>query len=210
MNVLIVTPACNEEKNLPDLIDSMLNQSFLPLEWVIVDDGSLDNTSNVIKNTSLKYPWVTYLRKEKKGIRSPGKSVMETFYFGFENKKSQNYDIIIKLDADLILPTNYLELIVFEFSKNQKLGMCGGVCVVESNGKYILEKQANLDHIRGAIKAYKRECFEDIGGLLKKMGWDTVDEHHARFRGWSVLVKSELKVIHQRLTYKEYGFWQRS
>ena len=69
MKVLIITPACNEEKNLPLLIKSMVNQSIIPFEWIIVDDGSKDNTSNVIQKAAIKFPWIKYLRKEKKSTR---------------------------------------------------------------------------------------------------------------------------------------------
>ena len=205
MKLLVITPACNEEGNLPDLIQSMSKQSLLPDEWIIVDDGSIDNTSNVILNASNTYSWLKYLRKPKNNLRSPGKSVMETFYFGLENNTCQDYDLVMKLDADLILPTNYIDKIVHEFKTTPNLGICGGVCVIDVNGNYVLEKQTNSDHIRGALKTYNKHCFVDIGGLLKKMGWDTVDEHHARYRGWKILVKSDLKVIHKRETNKEYG-----
>ncbi len=206
MKILIITPACNEEKHLPVLIESVLLQSYLPTEWIIVDDGSKDNTSNVIKHASMRHTWIKYLRKDKKDVRAPGKSVMEAFYFGFNNKDTLLYDIVLKLDADLVLPINYLEMIKTQFQKYAKIGICGGVCVVKNNNKYIIEHETNLDHIRGAIKAYRKECFDDIGGLLKNMGWDTVDEHSARFKGWHVSVLTDLKVIHQRSTHQEYGF----
>ena len=160
----------------------MLEQSFLPVEWIIVDDGSTDNTSNVIQKAAIKYSWISYLRKEKTGPRSPGKSVIDTFYFGLNNKKIIHYDIIMKLDADLVLPSHYLESIKIQFHNNVKIGICGGVCAVQLGHDYVVEKETNIDdHIRGAIKAYRRECFEDIGGLVKAMGWDTVDEHAARY-----------------------------
>ncbi|MAQ69858.1 MAG: glycosyl transferase family 2 [Flavobacteriales bacterium] len=206
MKTLIITPACNEEKHLSDLIDSMINQSVLPSCWLIVDDGSIDNTSNVIKQSTIKYSWIKYLRKEKIGTRSPGKSVMDTFYFGFDQVNNDEYDVIFKLDADLVLPPNYIESIINAFQKNTKIGMVGGVCVIESNGQHVLEAETNLDHIRGALKAYRQECFQEIGGLVKKMGWDTVDEHHARFKGWEVSVLEDLEVLHQRSTHQEYGF----
>jgi glycosyltransferase involved in cell wall biosynthesis len=206
MKILIITPACNEEKNLPILIKSLINQSLLPFEWIIVDDGSKDNTSNVIQKAAIKYSWIKYLRKEKTTDRSPGKSVMEAFYAGYNYKSSNDWDIIMKLDADLVLPSNYLEHIVNEFTNNSKAGVCGGVCVLENNGIHNIEKQTNLDHVRGAIKAYRRECFQEMGGLIKNMGWDTVDEHHARFNGWDVIVKPKLQVIHQRPTHKEFGY----
>ena len=91
MKFLIITPACNEEKHLPDLIQSMVNQTLLPFEWIIVDDGSTDNTSNLIQQACLEHKWIRYLRKEKKGLRSPGKSVMEVFYYGFDKRKRNDY-----------------------------------------------------------------------------------------------------------------------
>ena len=206
MKALIITPACNEENHLPELINSMIHQSVLPIEWIIVDDGSTDNTSNVIQKAAVNYSWISYLRKEKTGDRSPGKSVIETFYFGFYNRKNLEYDVVMKLDADLVLPPDYIRTVLAQFKLNDKIGICGGVCVMQEGEKYILEKETNLDHIRGAIKSYKKLCFNEIGGLLKEMGWDTVDEHSARFHGWIVKVMPELKVVHQRSTHQEYGF----
>ena len=205
MKVLIITPACNEENHLPQLIQSVINQSVVPIKWIIVDDGSIDNTSNVIQNAAVKHSWIQYLRKEKQGKRSPGKSVMETFYYGLNNSQVLDYDIIMKLDADLVLPANYLSSIIDQFQQDAKIGMCGGVCVIDSGSNYVLEKETNLDHIRGAIKAYRKECFHDINGLLKSMGWDTVDEHSSRFNGWKIVVLKDLHVLHQRSTHKEYG-----
>ena len=65
LKFLIITPSCNEEGFLPNLIQSVVSQSFLPDEWIIVDDGSTDDTANIIKEASLKYPWIRYIRKEK-------------------------------------------------------------------------------------------------------------------------------------------------
>ena len=206
MKILIITPACNEEKHLPALIDSVLSQSYLPVEWIIVDDGSKDNTSNVIQHATMRHDWIKYLRKENANVRAPGKNVMEAFYFGFNNRDAVMYDVVIKLDADLVLPVNYLEVIIQKFKTNPQIGICGGVCVVQNGSKYTIEQETNLDHVRGAIKAYRRECFDAIDGLLKHMGWDTVDEHSARFHGWLVSVLPELQVIHQRSTHQEYGF----
>ena len=58
MKILIITPACNEGNHLPELIQSMIAQSYLPLEWVIVDDGSIDGTSDIIKKASIKHSWI--------------------------------------------------------------------------------------------------------------------------------------------------------
>ncbi len=208
MKVLIITPACNEEHHLSDLIESMIQQSVLPVEWIIIDDGSTDNTSNLIIKASNKYSWITYLRKEKNGLRSPGKSVMEVFYYGFDKRKKNDYDIYMKIDADLILPNNYLAEIIQQFIQHPTIGICGGICVIKKSYDYTIEQQTNMDHVRGAIKAYRKECFLEIGGLVKKMGWDTIDEHYARYRKWEVCVLSNLHVIHRRSTNQDYGFFR--
>ena len=114
-----------------DLFIPILNRTV----YLMVDDGSIDNTRNVIKQAAMNYSWIKYLRKEKKDLRAPGRSVMETFYFGLQNKSSAIYDIIMKLDADLVLPKHYLSEIVDVFSKNSQVGICGGVCVIKVNGE---------------------------------------------------------------------------
>ena len=204
LKFLIITPSCNEEVFLPNLIESVVNQNFLPDEWIIVDDGSVDNSINIIKEASLKNPWIRYIRKEKKEKRSPGKNVIDTFYKGFNNRNINDFDVVVKLDADLSLPKDYFATINREMIKNSNIGICGGICTVNGN----VEGLTNLDHVRGAIKAYRKECFNQIGGLLNSMGWDTVDEHHARFLGWQVYVIDKLKVEHHRETNYEFGFYR--
>ena len=111
LKFLIITPSCNEEKFLPNLIQSVVKQNLLPDEWIIVDDGSVDDTINIIKEASLKHPWIRYVRREKEEKRSPGKSVINAFYKGFNNRNIDNFDIVVKLDADLSLPKDYFETI---------------------------------------------------------------------------------------------------
>lgn len=202
LKFLIITPSCNEDQFLPNLIESIVSQTLLPIEWIIVDDGSTDDSINIIKQASLKYPWIRYIRREKEEKRSPGKSVIEAFYKGFNNRNIESFDVVVKLDADLILPIDYFQKINGEMIDNPDVGICGGVCTI--NGA--LEGITNLDHVRGAIKAYRKVCFNQIGGLVSSMGWDTIDEYHARFLGWKVCVLKDLKVEHRRETNSAFGF----
>ena len=91
------------------------------------------------------------------------------------------------------------------FSSDATLGMFGGVCTIMQNEKWEIEALTNLDHIRGALKAYRKDCFEQIGGLKKAMGWDTLDELLARYYGWKVSVDAELKVQHLKPTGTTYS-----
>tara|TARA_Y100000589_G_scaffold332251_1_gene390786 strand:- start:3383 stop:4249 length:867 start_codon:yes stop_codon:yes gene_type:complete len=204
MKVLIITPAFNEEKHLQLLINSVISQTYQPAEWIIVDDASTDSTSNIIQHATINNKWIRYLRKSDEDSDYYN-SALEAFYFGFKKRLNDDYDIIMKLDADLILPNKYLESIISEFERNANIGICGGVCVVKNYNSYKIESGTNLDHIRGAIKSYRKSCFDQIGGISKQMGWDTLDEHTARYKGWKVKVLANLHVIHQRSTAETYG-----
>ena len=135
-----------------------------------------------------------------------------------------DYDFIVKLDADLILPNNYFETIIKHFQYDPKIGMVGGFAYIEKNNDWILENLTDKDHIRGAFKAYRKDCFLEIGGLKPSMGWDTVDELLCKYYGWQVKTDQTLKVKHLKPTganynktarYKQgeafyslgYGFW---
>ena len=91
------------------------------------------------------------------------------------------------------------------YLQNPQLGMCGGVCSIEKDGKWIKENLTNKNHLRGALKSYRKECFEAIGGLKEAMGWDTVDELLAQYHGWELLVIEDLEVKHLRPTASRYN-----
>jgi hypothetical protein len=115
------------------------------------------------------------------------------------------YDIIVKLDGDLILPINYFETVINHFKSNDTIGMVGGFAYIETNGDWILENLTDKDHIRGAFKAYRKKCFLDIGGLKPAMGWDTVDELLSKFFGWKVVTDASLIVKHLKPTGANYN-----
>lgn len=219
----IIIPAYNEEKNIRLTLDSVLKQTFLPQKIVIVNDNSTDKTAVISKEFSEKYDFIELINTGSEQIHLPGSKVIKAFNRGLETL-DENYDFIVKLDADLILPENYFERIAQIFSENPKVGMAGGRAFIEKDKKWILESLTDDDHIRGAFKAYRKECFLQIGKLKPEMGWDTVDELLARYYGWEVLVDKSLEVQHLKPTgsgynsksrYKQgeafyrlgYGFW---
>ena len=84
------------------------------------------------------------------------------------------------------------------------VGMAGGFCSVQRKDKWIPENLTGKDHIRGALKAYSKNCFIQIGELKPAMGWDTADELLARFHGWKVVTDETLLVKHLRPTGMNY------
>ena len=185
MNFYIVIPAHNEEAYLSQTLQSLTEQTLLPKKIVVVNDNSTDGTQETIDSFTSRYPYITSVLSYSEGGHVPGSKVIHAFYRGFETLDHE-FDVICKFDADLIFPKDYLQKISEIFLRNKNCGIAGGFCFIEKNGDWVLENLTNKDHIRGALKAYRNECFLAIDGLKKTMGWDTVDELLANYHGWEV------------------------
>ena len=223
MKYYIVIPSYNEEALIPLTLQSLISQTVLPSKIVVVNDNSTDKTAEIVLEFAKENPFITLVNKTSENIHLPGSKVIQAFQKGFESL-DENYDLIVKLDADLIFPSNYFETIIKHFESDSTIGMAGGFCYIEKNGDWILENLTDKDHIRGALKAYRKETFQQIGGLRPAMGWDTVDELLCKFYNWKVITDESLHVKHLKPTganynktarYKQgeafytlgYGFW---
>ena len=204
MDFYIVIPAHNEEAHLQKTLQSLVEQTFLPKKIVVVNDASTDGTQNIIQQFSEKYSFIESVFHNSETLHEPGSKVINAFYKGFETL-DDDFDIICKYDADLIFPKNYLEKISATFQSDNSVGMVGGFCYIQKEGEWILENLTNKDHIRGALKAYRKECFQKIGGLRNTMGWDTVDELLAQYHGWKIKTDTSLHVKHLKPTGKVYS-----
>jgi glycosyltransferase involved in cell wall biosynthesis len=204
MNYYIVIPAHNEEKFIALTLQSLVEQTVLPSKIVVVNDNSNDRTAEIVKGFSENYSWITLVNKTSDATHLPGSKVIQAFQKGLETLDDQ-YNFIVKADADLIFPTNYFETIISHFTSDEQIGMVGGFAYIEKNGTWILENLTDKDHIRGAFKAYRKACFQQIGGLKPAMGWDTVDELLAKFYGWKVETDDSLIVKHLKPTGANYN-----
>lgn len=205
MNIYIVIPAHNEEGFIELTLKSLINQTLLPKRLVIVNDNSTDSTESIIERYAEKHSWISLVNLTSSDQHLPGSKIINAFNKGL-GKLDKDYDIICKFDADLIFPDNYLEGIANHFKANNKLGMASGFCYVEKpNDYWVLENLTNKDHIRGALKAYRKDCFVQIGQLKPSMGWDTVDELLAKYHGWEILTDESLHVKHLKPTGQSYN-----
>ncbi|PKQ43532.1 glycosyltransferase family 2 protein [Confluentibacter flavum] len=204
MNFYIIIPAHNEESSIGLTLDSLVKQTLKPKRIVVVNDNSTDGTRDIVEAYRTRYSWIELINSKSTNEHLPGSKIINAFYKGYAVLDS-NYDVICKFDADLIFPNNYLEQLSIHFRKNDKLGMVAGFCYIEKNGHWILENLTRKDHIRGALKAYRKECFLQIGKLKPSMGWDTVDELLAKYYGWELLTDDSLKVKHLKPTGISYN-----
>lgn len=210
MRIYIVIPAHNEAAFLGDTLKSLSQQTLSPSRLVIVDDQSTDTTAEIASEYSRKFPYISLAKATSSEAHLPGSKVIQAFQTGLDTL-DDNYDIICKFDADLIFPENYLETISRHFSDKPNTGMAGGFCYIKKDQYWILESLTDKDHIRGALKAYRKECFHNIGGLRASMGWDTADELLAQFHGWEIVTDPSLKVKHLRptgFTYNKKAKWK--
>lgn len=199
----IIIPAHNEGDILAQTLDSLLEQTLPAHSIVVIDDNSTDHTATVLVDYCRRFHQVKTLYRSSSVQRLPGAKIVQAFNAGLPLVGQA--DIICKYDADLIFPPNYLETLQTYYLQNPQLGMCGGVCSIEKDGKWLKENLTNKNHLRGALKSYRKECFEAIGGLKEAMGWDTVDELLAQYHGWELLVVEDLVVKHLRPTASRYN-----
>ncbi len=204
MKYYIVIPAHNEADFISLTLNSIVHQTILPNQVVVVNDNSTDNTAEIIKEYSKKHSFIHLINNQSDSNHLPGSKVINAFYKGFNTLDSE-YDFIVKLDADIILPNNYFETVISHFNSNSNIGMCGGFAYIKEGDNWVLENLTNKDHIRGAFKAYRKKCFLDIDKLKPSMGWDTADELLAQFHGWKIKTDENLKAKHLKPTGKTYN-----
>ena len=204
MDFYIVIPAHNEADSIGLTIHSLVNQTLKPKRIVVVNDNSTDNTESIVDSYVKKHSFISLVNNKSSNQHLPGSKIINAFYKGFDTLDDQ-YDVICKFDADLIFPSNYLEVISNHFKKNNRLGMASGFCYIEKDNQWVLENLTRKDHIRGALKAYKKDCFLEIGKLKPSMGWDTIDELLAKYYNWDILTDESLQVKHLKPTGISYN-----
>ncbi|KJD37056.1 glycosyl transferase family 2 [Tamlana sedimentorum] len=204
MTFSVIIPAHNEQDVIGLTLESLVKQTLRPKQVVVVNDNSTDDSQRIIESYCQKHDWITLINSKSSNKHLPGSKIIKAFYKGF-NVINDDYDVLCKFDADLIFPENYLESIANHFLNNSKLGMAAGFCYIEKNNHWVLENLTRKDHIRGALKAYRKQCFLDIGKLKPSMGWDTVDELLAKYYGWEIFTDDTLHVKHLKPTGVSYN-----
>lgn len=226
MKFLIIIPAHNEENNISFCLESLKKQNFQDFVCMIVNDGSTDRTAEIINNFKIQDSRFRVLDLET-SEHSPGAKVVRTFDKGLQALDWKDFDVVCKYDADIVFPTNYLEKINQTFETNPKAGIVSGLVYIKKyksnseiknlrnpnenwldfsnkNNEWIFENLSSKNHVRGPIKAYRKECFEDMNGLRAVLGWDNLDILLAKKHGWDVVTIKDLWVKHLRPTAYKY------
>ena len=196
---VVITPAFNEEKYIHYPIRSMLKQTIKPLRWIIVDDGSHDNTAQQILRTIKQHDWITYYYNKKKSGQTYYSSNVYAILKGVELVRDLPYSYLAILDADMELCDDYYEKIFEKFAKYEDLGIATGT-YLEREGEGWVEKRTDPRHTPKAIQVFRRECYESCNGYIpfKFGGEDTGIEIIARMNGWKTWSFNSIIVKHYR------------
>jgi len=196
---VIITPAYNEGQYLGTTIRSVTSQTQLPARWVIVDDGSEDDTQRIAKEACDQYPWIQYRRRQRCGGDTYYASNVYAIQEGLQCLEGVSYDYLAILDADMSLPPDYYARIVQQFERCPRLGLASGVRVERANGG-IRQTLHDRRSSPKAIMVFRRQCYEEIGGFLplKYGGEDTCACFAARQVGWQTWSFPDLVTIHHR------------
>ena len=204
MKIYIVIPAHNEEDNIQETLESLVNQQLKPTQLVVVNDNSTDRTAEKVNDFIRRHSWIQLVNKKSTEEHLPGAKIVEAFYKGY-GVLDEDYEIICKYDADMVFESNYLLKLSQHFKENNRLGMAAGQCYIQKDDQWVLENLNKDDHIRGSLKAYRKECFLEIGKIAKSIGWDTLDELMVQYYGWELKVDPSLKVKHLKPTGFNYS-----
>jgi poly-beta-1,6-N-acetyl-D-glucosamine synthase len=206
MNYVVITPVRDEEEHILSTLESMTRQTVVPKEWIIVNDGSKDNTGKIIDEFAARYGWIKAVHRVDRGFRKAGGGVVDAFNDGYRALTTDAWDFVVKFDGDLTFDANYFEACFDEFQRDPELGVGGGVICYVENGEKRFEEAPSF-HVRGATKIYRKACWQKIDGLLAAPGWDTIDEIKANSLGWKTRSFPHLHLIHQRDTGAADGLW---
>jgi glycosyltransferase involved in cell wall biosynthesis len=197
----LISPARNEAEYIRQTLDSVLAQTVLPKRWIVIDDGSTDETPQILAEYAAKHDFIEVHSRADRGRRALGGGVVEVFNQGLGLIGDDPAEFVCKLDVDLILPPRYFERLLDEMARDERLGSVSGKPYFRARGSGELKSERIGDDVSaGMTKFYRRAFLDDIGGLVKGLIWDGIDCYRGRMLGWrsKSIEDPELRFIHLR------------
>lgn len=199
--VLIISPVRNEAAHIERVAASVAAQTLPPVAWVVVDDASTDDTLGILRRLEREIDFLQVHARppEREPVvdRLAIAAAPRAFNHGLQAAGEIDFTHVVKLDGDIELPPDYFEQIIARFAADPRLGMAAGNLIEPRGGRMVLMPIPRT-HIHGALKCYTRACFEAIGGIQTRLGWDTIDETYARMRGFTTENFMDIIAVHHR------------
>lgn len=179
---VLVSPCKDEAKYIEKTLRSVAQQTVKPAQWVIVDDGSRDDSMAIVAQYQTLMPFIKVVHRET-GARQVGPGVIQAFNAGLAAVDAA-HDFICKFDVDLELPERYFEIMLERMAADPRLGTFSGKPWYHNRAGRLVPELCGDESSVGMIKFYRRSAFDAIGGFVVENGWDMLDGHMARWHGW--------------------------
>jgi len=208
---VLITPCRDEARFARRTLDSVAAQTVPPALWVIVDDGSKDETPQILAEYEAKLPYMRVIRRNDRGFRHLGGGVMDAFYEGYHTIDPSEFDYLCKLDLDVDLPPRYFELLMERMEADPRLATCSGKPYFRTRRGRLVSEACGDENSVGMTKFYRTSAFRQIGGFVRELMWDGIDGHRCRMHGWIATSwdDPELRFEHLRpMGTSDKGWWE--
>ncbi len=196
---ILITAARNEETFIERTLSSVVAQTFLPQRWIIVDDGSTDQTAQIVERYARRFAWIQLIKRAERRSRSFAAKA-EAFHIGLKHCETVQFEVIGNVDADISFDSDHLEFLLRKFSEEPELGVAG-TPFTESGYDSATDSFEGQKHVPGQCQLFRRQCFNDIGGYVGNPagGIDWIAATMARMKGWKTCSFPEKRVHHYRV-----------
>jgi glycosyltransferase involved in cell wall biosynthesis len=196
---VLITPARNEEAFIRNTLESLVHQTYLPLKWVIVNDGSTDQTAMIVEQYTALHDWIELVNLPPRKERHFAAKV-HAFNAGQERVKNLDYEVIGNLDSDVSLDKDHFEFLLTKFKNEPRLGVAGTVFREEGGYNSGTDSLEGQFYVSGQCQLFRRECFKEIDGYFanKAGGIDWIAVTTARMKGWKTRSFNEKSFFHHR------------
>lgn len=195
---ILVTSARNEAAYITQTIRSVTAQTLAPQHWIIVSDGSTDETDEIVRGFVNQYPYIELLRVEP-NVKRNYESKARAINTGYKKISGTEHAYVGILDADVSFGADYYQQIIERFKNDPRLGLSGGVLEDIVDGNPVRQITSSEWSVSGPVQMFRRECWRTIGGY-SPFHEDAVAEVMARMNGWTVRAFPDLRVVHHRET----------
>lgn len=199
MKYVLITAARNESAYIEHTLRSVVAQTHRPERWVVVDDGSTDETPGIVDRHAKEHPWIELVRRPQRADRSfAGKA--HAVNAGLERVKDLSFEVMGNLDADVSFAPDYMAFVVAKFESDPKLGVAGTPFTESGGYDSACDSFEGQNYVAGPCQLFRFACWQDIGGYVanKAGGVDWIAVMTARMKGWTVTSFPDKRFHHHR------------
>lgn len=207
---VLISPCRDEADYMRQTLDSVVAQSIRPVKWVVIDDGSTDETPQILAQYARQHDWIEIVTRSDRGGRAVGPGVIDAFYAGFDTINPDDFEYLCKLDLDLDIPVTYFERVIAQMEAVPRLANFSGKPYLREKDGRLTSERLGDENAVGQIKFYRIAAFKEIGGFVRQVSWDGIDGHMCRMNGWIARSddRPELRFIHLRqMGSSQHSIW---